>query len=194
MNHLVIFAHPNQKSFCKGIVDTIEKSSKENGAIIRIRDLYEIGFDPILKPSDFLALESGKKPGDIEIEQEHIKWADIITFVYPVWWSGFPAVLKGYVDRVFSYGFAYDSADGGIRGLLTDKKALVFCTTGSPNELYEENGMHNSMKQITGEGIFNFTGVEVMKYTFFGAVPYVSDEIRKGYLNDVENIVKEFVK
>jgi NAD(P)H dehydrogenase (quinone) len=191
MKHLVVFAHPNQESFCKGIVDTIELISEKKGDNIVIRDLYKFGFDPILKPSDFVGMQSGNIPEDIGAEQEFIKWADVITFVYPVWWVGLPAMLKGYVDRVFSYGFAYESVDGAPRGLLNGKKAVLFCTTGSPNEVYDQNGMHNSMKQITDVGIFNFSGIEVISHTFFGAVPYVPEETRAEYLKEVEQIIMD---
>jgi NAD(P)H dehydrogenase (quinone) len=191
MNNLIVFAHPNPKSFGKGIVDAVVKASKEKGANVKVRDLYEIGFDPILKPSDFTTFQSGKVPEDILVEQEHIKWADAIIFVYPVWWTSFPAMLKGYVDRVFSYGFAYESVDGVPKGLLKGKKALLFCTTGASHEVYAANGMHNSMKQTTDQGIFNFSGIEEVKHTFFSSVPYVTDEIRKDYLEEVEIIVKE---
>lgn len=191
MNHLVVFAHPNQESFGKGIVDTLVKASEEKGASVRVRDLYSIGFDPILKPADFVAFQSGKVPEDIAAEQEHVKWADVITFVYPVWWVAFPAILKGYVDRVFSYGFAYEVVDGAPNGLLKGKKALLFCTTGTSNEIYSANGMHNSMKQTTEQGIFNFSGITEVKHTFFGAVPYVTDETRGDYLKEVSRIVKE---
>lgn len=191
MKHLVVFAHPNQESFCKGIVDTIKSISEKKGDNIVIRDLYKLSFDPILKPSDFESMQSGNTPEDIGAEQEFVKWADVITFVYPVWWVGLPAMLKGYVDRVFSYGFAYESVNGTPRGLLNGKKALLFCTTGSPNEVYDQNGMHDSMKQTTGAGIFNFTGIEVISHTFFGAVPSVSDETRKEYLKEVEKIIMD---
>jgi NAD(P)H dehydrogenase (quinone) len=193
MNHLVVFAHPNPKSFGKGILDTIVSASEEKGSTVRVRDLYSIGFDPILKPSDFVALQSGKVPEDIATEQEHIKWADIITFVYPVWWVSFPAILKGYVDRVFSFGFAYEYVDGAPNGLLKGKKALLFCTSGSPNEIYSANGMHNSMKQTSDQGIFNFSGIEEVKHTFYGAVPYVTDETRGDYLKEVSKIIKEIL-
>ncbi|OOM79660.1 general stress protein 14 [Clostridium puniceum] len=193
MNHLIIFAHPNQKSFGKGIVDTLVKASKEKRANVNVRDLYEIKFDSILKPDDFVAFQSGKIPEDIATEQEHIKWADIITFVYPVWWASFPAILKGYVDRVFSYGFAYEYVDGAPNGLLKGKKALLFSTTGTPNEIYSANGTHNSMKQTVDQGIFNFSGIEEVNHTFFGAVPYVTDEIREDYLKEVSKIVKEIL-
>lgn len=191
MNHLVVFAHPNPNSFGKGIVDAAVKASEEKGADVRVRDLYEIGFEPVLKPADFVAFQSGKVPEDIRVEQEHIKWADVITFVYPVWWASFPAILKGYVDRVFSYGFAYEYVDGAPNGLLKGKKGLFFSTTGTPNDIYAANGMHNSMKQTTDQGIFNFSGIEEVNHTFFGAVPYVPDEIRRDYLKEVEKVVKE---
>jgi NAD(P)H dehydrogenase (quinone) len=193
MNHLVIFAHPNPKSFGKGIVDTVVKASEEKGATVRVRDLYSIGFDPILKPSDFVALQSGKVSEDIAPEQEHIKWADVITFVYPVWWASFPAILKGYIDRVFSYGFAYESVNGAPTGLLKGKKALLFSTTGASNEFYSANGMHNSMKQTTDQGILNFSGIEEVNHTFFGEVPYVPDETRGDYLKEVSRIIKEIL-
>jgi NAD(P)H dehydrogenase (quinone) len=193
MNHLVVFAHPNQKSFGKGIVDTIVKASEEKSANVVVRDLYSIGFDPILKSEDFVAFQSGKVPEDIATEQEHIKWADVITFVYPVWWASFPAILKGYVDKVFSYGFAYEYVDGAPNGLLKDKKALLFSTSGTPNEIYSAIGMHNSMKQTVDQGIFNFSGLEEVNHTFFGAVPHVTDEIREGYLKEVSKIISDIL-
>ncbi|MHC1681487.1 MAG: NAD(P)H-dependent oxidoreductase [Clostridiaceae bacterium] len=191
MNHLVVFANPNPKSFGKGIVDAVVTASEEKGANVRVRDLYEIGFDPVLKPSDFVAFQSGKVPEDIAVEQEHIKWADVVTFVYPVWWVSFPAILRGYVDRVFSNGFAFEAVNGVPKGLLKGKKGLLFGTTGTPSEIYSENGMHDSIKQTINEGIFNFTGFEEVKHTFFGAVPYTTEETRKAYLEEVVKIVKE---
>lgn len=191
MNHLVVFAHPNQKSFGKGMVDAIVKASEEKGVNVTVRDLYEINFDPVLKPADFEAFQNGKIPEDIAKEQEHIKWADVITFVYPIWWATVPAIMKGYVDRVFSYGFAYEYVDGAPNGLLKGKKALLFSTSGTPNEIYAEIGMHDSMKQATDKGIFNFIGIEDVKHTFFGAVPHVTDEIRQGYLKEVETIIRD---
>lgn len=190
MNHLVVFAHPNPKSFGKGILDTVVKASEEKGAAVKVRDLYELGFDPILKPSDFVAFKEGKVPEDIATEQEIIRWAEVITFIYPVWWTSLPAILKGYVDRVFSYGFAYEYIDGAPNGLLKGKKALLFSTTGTPDELYAANGMHASMKQTTDQGIFNFSGMEEVSHTFFGAVPYVSEEVRGDYLQKVSAVVK----
>lgn len=194
MNHLVVYAHPNPKSFCKGILDTVVRASEEKGAGLRVRDLYQIGFDAILKADDLMGYKSGKVPSDIAEEQEHIRWADVITFVYPVWWAQFPAILKGYVDRVFSYGFAYEYVHGVLNGLLTGKKALLFCTLGISSEEYEASGMNNSMKQTADESIFNFCGIQEVSHAIFGAVPYVSGETRKEYLLEVERITKEILE
>lgn len=190
MKHLVVFAHPYSKSFGKGIVDTIEKEVLKNGSEIRIRDLYEIGFNSVLQGSDLLNLRTGDYAADIKEEQEHIKWADIITFVYPVWWAGLPGMLKGYVDRVFANGFAFTHNENGPVGLLKGKKAILFSTTGFPSEYYEQIGMHKSMKQTSDEAIFEFCGIDVIKHVFFGAVPSSTDEERKQYLSEVEEVIK----
>lgn len=190
MKHLVIFTHPYSKSFGRGIVDTIERAVSNNGSEIRIRDLNEIGFDPVLKASDLLNLHSGNYADDIKVEQEHIKWADIITFVYPVWWAGLPAILKGYVDRVFANGFAFKYGESGPEGLLNGKKAILFSTTGFPSDIYEQIGMHKSMQQTSDEGIFEFCGIEVVKHKFFGAIALSTEEDRKKYLSEVEEVMK----
>lgn len=191
MKHLIVYTHPNPNSFNKAIVDAIEGASKSKGHETKICDLYGEDFYPVLKPSDIEAFQSGNIPEDIKAEQDKIKWADMITFVYPIWWAGMPAMLKGYIDRVFSYGFAYQYTEEGPMGLLKGKKVMVFNTTGSPNEVYSATGMHDSIKQITDMGIFKFCNIEVISHTFFGAVPQVDDETRKGYLKKVENIVSE---
>lgn len=191
MKHLVVFAHPYSKSFGKAIEETIEKEALRKGAEIRVRDLYEIGFDPVLKRSDLLNLQSGNYAADILAEQEHVKWADVITFVYPVWWAGLPAILKGYVDRVFANGFAFAYGENGPVGLLKGKKAVLFSTTGFSSDIYEHIGMHKSMQQTSDEAIFNFCGLEVIKHVFFGAVPTSTDKERKEYLNEVAKVVKE---
>lgn len=191
MKHLIVFAHPYSKSFGKAIVEKIEEEILKSGSEVRVRDLYELGFDPILKGTDILNLQSGNHAADIVAEQEHIKWADIITFVYPVWWAGMPSVLKGYVDRVFANGFAFTYGENGPTGLLNEKKAIIFSTTGFPSDVYEQIGMHKSMAQTTDEAIFNFCGIEVINHSFFGAVPTSSESERENYLNEVADVINK---
>lgn len=189
MNHLIVFAHPNSKSFGKAIEETVSKASEAKGFHTKVKDLYSENFNPVLGPSDFEAFDSWKIPADIKAEQDLITWADTISFVYPTWWTGLPAILKGYIDRVFSYGFAYEVKDGAVAGLLKGKRVRLFSTTGTPDSIYDSNGMHDSMKQTQDAGIFRFSGIDDVEHLFFGAVPYVDDSVRKGYLAEAEKTV-----
>lgn len=193
INHLIVYAHPNPQSFNHAILDTITKASNEKGHETRVRDLYALDFYPVLKASDFELFHNQQVPEDIRAEQEHIQWADTITFIYPIWWAAMPAILKGYIDKVFSYGFAYEYVDGNPVGLLKGKNVILFNTTGSPNDLYEQMGMHEAIKRVSDKGKFQFCNMDVVKHTFFGAVPAVDDETRKGYLEDVEKIMEEYL-
>ncbi|WP_369902005.1 NAD(P)H-dependent oxidoreductase [Bacillus manliponensis] len=193
MKHLIVYAHPNPKSFNHAILETVKGQLEEKGHEVRVRDLYELNFNPVLAASDFISFSEGNTPADIAEEQEHIKWADAITFIYPVWWAGLPAILKGYVDRVFSHGFAYAYGENGIEKLLSGKKGLLLSTMGNSQENYEANGMFTAMKNTTDAGIFDFTGIEVLEHTFYTSVPAVSDEVRKEYLEEVKEVVNRLL-
>jgi NAD(P)H dehydrogenase (quinone) len=107
MNHLIVYAHPHPESLNHAILNTTISTLKNNGHDVFVRDLYELNFQPVLQPEDTAAMKEGHTPKDIKTEQEFINDADVITFIYPIWWTGLPAILKGYVDRVFAYGYAY---------------------------------------------------------------------------------------
>lgn len=193
MNHLIVYCHPNPKSFSHAILEAAVTASKDKGHETLVRDLYSIGFDPILKGSDFVGFQSGKAPADIAEEQKHVAWADLITFVYPLWWTGLPALLKGYIDRVYSNGFAYSYGETGPVGLLKGKKAVLFTTMGTPNTYYEQSGMLPAMHLTADTGIMTFCGIDTLQHTFFGGVPMSDDSTRKGMLGQVhaayENIL-----
>ena len=192
MKHLIVYSHPNPKSFCHAILETAKEALAAKKHDIVVRDLYALGFDPVLKAADLAATQEGKMPADIKAEQDHIAWSDIMTVIHPVWWTGLPAMMKGYIDRVFSYGFAYSSDDKGIVKLLTDKKAIILNTQGTPEKVYEKSGMFDAMRKTSDTGIYEFCGVKVLSHQFFGAVPYVDDAARKGYLDKVRQIVGQY--
>jgi NAD(P)H dehydrogenase (quinone) len=188
MKYLIIFAHPNPASFGSSLIKALHNhlvSEKSNE--VEIRNLYEIGFNPVLSADDFSLLADNKIPKDIGIEQEYVKWADHIIFVYPVWWGAMPAILKGYIDRVFSEGFAYEYVADGSKGLLSPRKGSTICTTGAYSEEYKH--VQDAMNIISGEVIFDFVGIKPYKQLFYGGVPSVSDEVRQSY---IQNAIKEF--
>ena len=192
MNHLIIFSHPNPASFNGSIADAVEAVSSAMGHDTRRRDLYGMGFNPVLGRVE-LDAPAHMRAQDVRQEQEFVSWADVLTFVYPVWWTGMPAMLKGYFDRVFSQDFAYALRDTMMTGLLTGKKALVFSTTGLPSTLCTSRGMHEAMALTTDTGIFELCGIEVLNHAFFGSVASVSEEVRKSYLSEVVAIASRYL-
>lgn len=192
MKHLIVYAHPNPESFCHAILEVVTDTLKAKGHEVVHRNLYSMNFDPVLKASDFAAMQSGKMPDDIKEEQRLITWADTITAIYPIWWTGIPAMFKGYIDRVFSHGFAYAIGDKGLEQLLAGKKAIIINTTGTPKEIYDASGMFNAMRMTSDTGIYEFCGIEVLDHLFLGGVPYVDDKTRKGYLDQVREIMKKY--
>ncbi|OBR65047.1 NAD(P)H dehydrogenase [Paenibacillus oryzae] len=189
MNVLVVYAHPNEGSFNEAILKTAVSALESKGHEVVVRDLYKLGFNPVLSSEDLAALHGGNVPSDIAAEQEFIKKADLITFIYPIWWTGLPAIIKGYVDRAFSYGFAYQyNESGGIDKLLGGKKGVIINTHGSPKEYYDGVGMTNSLKQTSSTGIYEFVGIEVAEQLIFGGINgYTDQAVLKQYLSEVSD-------
>lgn len=187
MKHLIIYSHLNPKSFTKAIVDEVERISTSRGDEFKIIDLYGDGFNPVLAFPDIEHMFMGKEaPDDVKSYQEMVSWADHLTIVYPLWWGQMPAMLKGFVDRVFANGYAFTyGEDGQPKGLLGNRTAQLFINTGSPEEYYESTGMYDAQRRVIDEGVFGFCGIEA-SMTFFGNVAMGSDELRKGYLASIE--------
>lgn len=192
MNHLIVYAHPAENSFNHAILDTVKASLEEKGHTVAVHDLYAARFSPVLTSADQKALASGAVPEDIGEEQAAVKEADVITLIYPVWWGGMPAILKGWIDRVFAYGFAYSyGKDGSVNGLLRGKKGFIVNTMGAGYEEYEKSGMLRSMKQVTDANIWGFVGMEPAGHLFFGEVNSSAQEVREQMLEEVEARVKK---
>ncbi len=180
IKHLIIYAHPSPNSFSFQLKDALCDESKRRGWQVNIRDLYQIGFDPVLWPKDLENLSKGQITDSIKYEQQLIEEADIISLVYPLWWAGFPAILKGYIDKVLSYGFAYKADKNGITGLLTGKKVYLYTSMGNTLEQYESKGLLEAFKKIQGDEIFEFCGMNVQQHQFFPQIPSASiNEIKK---------------
>jgi len=188
MIYLIIYAHPNPKSFCHAIKDEIETKIKQQGGELVVRDLYQQGFNPVLSSGDFVQFLQHTPPADIQKEQELIRKADRLIFVYPVWWFSMPAILKGYIDRVFSRGFAYDYEGHSIKGLLAGKEVMIFSTTGGPRIAYYLAGYKAAIKMTIAAGIFKFCGMRVLLHKYFYAVPAITDAARKKMLTGIRKI------
>jgi NAD(P)H dehydrogenase (quinone) len=190
MSYLIIYAHPNPGSFNHAIMETVTEELRHHGRGVKIRDLYQMEFNPVLKAEDLANKQEGSVAEDVKEEQDLIRLAEVMIFVYPLWWAGMPAMLKGYIDRVFTEGFAYRITDEGIAGLLDGKKVFLFTTMGASMEDYEGSGFFRSMGQITDTGVFVFCNCEVVGHRYFPSVPYVTDIERKKMLDEVRELIK----
>ena len=181
---VILYAHPNPASFNHAILETVQEVLKN--CDVTVRDLYAINFPPVLIGSDF----QGKAP-EVAKEQEILMSADFIVVIHPIWWWSFPTILKGYFDRVLSYGFAYKMGNGKIEGLLTKQKVIVINTWGNA-ESNASDGI-SAMKAITNKGIWSFCGAEVLEHKMFFSVPYVTQQIRQGYLDELKNQLPKLI-
>jgi NAD(P)H dehydrogenase (quinone) len=136
MKALVIYCHPNPKSFNAAVRDTVLEGLKQNGHETVLVDLYADGFNPVLSLTD---REEYHTPGINEIriadQLEKLRWCDALIFVYPTWWYGPPAMLKGWLDRVWvpHATFAMPEGNQPIRGLLKNITSVTAISTlGSP--------------------------------------------------------------
>ncbi len=185
MQHLIIFAHPNRTdSFNKAVLNAVVNASEQQQVSVEIRDLYALNFNPILSESE-LKNASQHTPADIVAEQQLIDQADFITIIYPLWWMGFPAILKGYFDRILSHGFAYKTENGKSVGLLHGKKMQQFITLGNSAEKYQCMGFDRSLKDCLVDGLFNFCGITDIEHRLLGDVHGVQDAERQAMLDQV---------
>lgn len=183
MHILAVFAHPAAKSFNRSILDAVLEEAGAKGHDCVVRDLYAENFRPVLTEADMEAANRGKLPADIAEMQEAVARAEVVFFIHPIWWFGFPAILKGWVDRVFSYGFAYGHDSRGVRPLLAGKKAVVINTAGGEEVAgYDETGFKDAVIKLADQAIYKFVGFDVILRRMFFSVPSASDEERRHML------------
>lgn len=187
MKHLIVYAHPRKESFNHAILETAVTGLEKKGHEVVVRDLYAIGFQAVVSSSEII----GGTSEDIEREQEHLKWADVITFIYPIWWTGLPAILKGYIERVFTYGFAYKYVDGVQMGLLKGKKAVIIHTQGKSHAEYAASGMDQALRLTSDKGIFEYCGFDVMYHIVFDAVQASDENTRRGWLEQIADMASK---
>lgn len=190
MKALVVFGHPNPNSFNGGILDAVTGELKQAGAEVKVKNLYAMGFNPALTMDDLQKLHSGSPPADIKQEQDDIRWADMIIMISPVWWFSVTSMLRGYIDRVFSYGFAYHYTSSGPEGLLKGKKGLLITTSGANETADKYTHMTDTIRHTFVGGFFGFCGITEADYLNLFDVVNVSDEERKQMLEQVKNFIK----
>ncbi|MDX8360527.1 NAD(P)H-dependent oxidoreductase [Cytobacillus sp. IB215316] len=171
MNTLIIYTHPNHNSLSYAFLQKIIEGSKENPHVtdLKVIDLYEEKFSPQLIFNEDKLRRDMHTDADLEKYRKQILWADKIVFVYPIWWGRPPAMLLGFIDRVFASNFAYKNKGrlGMAEGLLKGKSVVCVSTMKGPTN-YPLIFLNNVHKVLMKKAIMNFVGVKKVKFFEFG--------------------------
>lgn len=173
MKHAVILAHPSPKSLNASIARRYVEAVESLGHEAILRDLYRMRFDPALKAPEI----PGPKPPvfgkDVVAERARLADVDVFAFVYPLWFNAPPAILKGYVDRVFSMGFGFTPGFGGANPALIGRRLISFTTSGAPDHWVRDTGALSDLTRVFDRHLAGTCGLTVIDHAHFGGI--VSD-------------------
>lgn len=197
MHVYVVFAHPSRRSFSQAVLKAFARGLEEAGHTFEIGDLYDMGFEYEMDEAQYfreLGLDPrAPVPEDVQSEQDKIDRADALVFIYPLWWSDCPAKLKGWFDRVLTYGYAYFYDDDEQRySRIAIDKALVICSAGHTVEHLEETGIAESMRCIMLSDRLLGVGVKAAEMAILGGMMPGDDSRREGNLQRAYELGKAF--
>ena len=202
MKILIVYAHPEPLSFNAALKDlAVEVLTGANHEVV-VSDLYAMNFDPAGGPIDFSEREDtqcfryqreqihatakGLFVAELKAEMDKLVWADFVIFQFPLWWFSLPAILKGWVDRVFAMGFSYNLGLAYEKGIFRGKRAMLSFTTGGPPASYVPGGRNGDLEELLRHiqyGMLNFVGMDVLPpFVAYGAAR-VTPEQRAAYLS-----------
>lgn len=189
MKILYVFAHPEPRSLNGALRNAAIQELDAQGHAVQLSDLYAQGWKSEVDRADFPSLDpdarlhvpaasgqdfaAGTLTADVRAEQEKLLWADVLILQFPLWWFAMPAILKGWVDRVFSYGFAYGVGEHSDRrwgdrygeGTLAGKRAMLIVTTGAWEEHFSARGINGPIDDLLfpiHHGILYYPGYDVL--------------------------------
>ncbi|WP_395604201.1 NAD(P)H-dependent oxidoreductase [Pseudomonas sp. B21128] len=185
---LLILGHPSTTSFCAALAERYAQSALDAGHEVRQLRLGEMVFDPVLRDGyqQIQTLED-----DLNAAQSDILWAEHLTLVYPIWWGGIPALLKGFFDRVLLPGFAFKYRKGKAfpDKLLNGRTAHLLVTMDTPpwyyRLIYRMPGLHEVRKTT-----LEFCGIKPLRTLTFGPVLGSTDQQRRSWLQQAQAIAR----
>lgn len=202
MHTLIVYAHPEPSSFAGALKDAAVATLTARGHRVEVSDLYAERFNPVAGRHDFLteadsnrfhyqteqlhASASNGFAADLEREQARVARADLMVFVFPIWWGGVPAILKGWFDRVMAYGFGYADGKRFDSGYFRGRRALMGLCTGGTADRFSDEGAYGDIERVlypVRHCILEYLGLEVLTPFVAYGVPRVSAAVRREYLD-----------
>jgi NAD(P)H dehydrogenase (quinone) len=191
MKFLIIYAHPKSDGFSSYCIESVKNILSEKMENFEVLDLYSMNYDPVLKLEELYTAGNKNVSPENQQLQEKIKNSDRLIFIYPVWWGGMPAILKGFIDRIFIPGFAFKYSKEKLLKfipdkLLDDKKILILISSGGPKFFYKM--LLDPIKLINKFIIFGMFCKNNKTYQFYGA-GRINDHRKK----EIESVVKKSI-
>jgi NAD(P)H dehydrogenase (quinone) len=181
---LVVFVHPLRDSFLGQVRDEFIAGAREAGHTIELADLYREGFNPVLGAEDYRQFERKPMPADVLREQQRIEDADAFVLVFPIFWWSFPAMLKGWFDRVWSAGWAYASTEH-TESILPERPCVVLCSAGNPDRPDDKYRFRETFEHLLRVGTMSFCGVtDVRLRIFFDIDRYGDSAVKSAHLRE----------
>ena len=210
MKAFIVYAHPEPRSFCGALKDVALATLAAEGHEAVLSDLYGEGFNPVAGRHDFAyehdpelfhyqreqmhAAGTASFSPELARDQERLFWCDLLLFIFPLWWTSVPAILKGWCDRVLAFGVAYRDGLRFESGLLKGRSGLACVTTGGTPERFSEGGVYGPIGPIlepVNRGVFEYLGMAALPPFVAYAAPRVEDAERHRYLADWANYLRE---
>lgn len=165
MHALIVVSHPVNTSLTHSVTTAIAQGISESSPhnTVEIADLTQEGFNPVFTQPDIAAfLQTGATPSDVIAEQARIDNADALVLVFPVYWWSMPGLLKGWIDRVFSNGWAYEeTADGNVVKKLGHLRVHLVALGAASQKTYDKHGFTDAFNAQIVHGIFDYCGATV---------------------------------
>lgn len=171
MKHAIIVGHPDPNSFTMAMVARYRQTMSALGHEHVVRDLYQMDFDPRLKLAEMPDRPIWSIAPDAAAERELLKEASVFAFIYPLWFNSPPAIVKGYIDRIFGAGFGYAQLRaGGLEPLLGGRQLITITVSGSSSAWLNEQGSWESLRSLFDTYLGKVCGMRVRPHIHFDSV------------------------
>ena len=201
MRVLIVYAHPEPASFNGALRDAAVDVLHTAGHEVTVSDLYAQGFDAVAGPADVVvrqnedvfnlgmeqmhAAQTGAFAPDIQAELDKLLAADLLILQFPMWWFSMPAILKGWVDRVFAFGATYDFGRTWENGVFAGRKAMLSITASAPEAAFKPDGRNGDMERVLWPihaGILALCGYSVLPPFISHGIPFIGEEAMQAEL------------
>ena len=187
--HTLILCHPDANSFCASIADRYRQTAERVRHEVIVRDLYRMGFDPVLKACERPTSTNFKPSPDVEAELALIGGSDIFALVYPIWFGTPPAMMKGYVERVLGAGFSHHAIrQRRFHPIMTGKHMISFTSSATSQAWLNEKAVWSPLQEVFDNYIGKAFSMASTQHVHFSSIV---DDLKERYANEILFKVEE---